>query len=113
MKSPFALLKQAAIAAWRGLVELIRRDRAAKGRFAEGLRGNGALALADLVRVVLDPAGLRIILPKRPLRVSADTAIAPEQNGARAGRPLIERQNIPLHEDTPLFIWTALCYTNE
>lgn len=30
MKSPFALLKQAAIAAWRGLVELIRRDRAAK-----------------------------------------------------------------------------------
>ena len=90
-----------------------RRDRAAKARFAQGLRGNGALALPDLVRVVLDPAGLRIILPKRPLRVSADTAIAPEQNGARAGRPLIECQNIPLHEDTPLFIWTALCYTNE
>ena len=85
----------------------------AVGDLLHGLDGYAKLRSPDLICVVLDPAGLRIILPKRLLRVSADTAIAPEQNGARAGRPLIKRQNIPLHEDTPLFIWTGLCYTNE
>ena len=87
------------------------RDLAAKTCFAQRLRGDRAFALPDLVRVVLDPPRLRIMLPERLLCVACDAAVASEQNGARAGRSLIERQNIPLHEDTPLSLCTVLCYT--
>ena len=60
--------------------------RAVRPELAERLRGHAALALPELQRVVLDPAGLRVVLRKGLLRHRGDAAAAVEENGAGAGR---------------------------
>ena len=75
-----------------------RRDRAAKARFAQGLRGNGALALPDLVRVVLDPAGLRKVLGEFALRDAAHFAALIEENAAIGSRAGVQGHDVFCHE---------------
>src|SRR5437879_5274134 len=59
-------------------------------RFARHL----ALRLEDFLWIVLDPAGLRIDLAEFALRAADGGAFLVEQDGARAGRALIERENV-------------------
>src|SRR5438552_17101236 len=56
--------------------------------------GHLTLRLEDFLRVVLDPAGLRIDLAQFALRGADRGAFLVEQDGARAGRALIERENV-------------------
>ena len=51
----------------------------------------------DLVRIVLDPAGLRKILMKFTLRHAANAAVPVEQDAAVRGRPRVKRHNISFH----------------
>ena len=55
------------------------------------------LAVPDFLRVVLDPAGLREDLRELPLRARDAFAVVIEQDGARAGRALIEREDVAAH----------------
>src|SRR5205807_8845893 len=70
--------------------QLLQRDARLAQRFARHV----ALRLEDLLRVMLDPAGLRIDLPQFALRGADRGAFLVEQDGARAGRALIERENV-------------------
>src|SRR5207245_8398815 len=56
--------------------------------------GHLTLRLEDFLRVVLDPAALRIDLAQFALRGADRGAFLVEQDGARAGRALIERENV-------------------
>jgi hypothetical protein len=51
------------------------------------------LRLPNLVGIVLDPAGVRKNLPEFFLRDAMNTASTIKQNGARAGRALVDRQD--------------------
>src|SRR2546425_2738555 len=55
---------------------------------------HGALRLEDFLRIVLDPAGLRIDLAEFALRAADRGAFVVKQDGARAGRALVERENV-------------------
>ena len=63
-----------------GLVDDVLHD--------EGLRR------PDFERVVFDPSRLRELLVEGALRHRDDLAAGVEQDGARGGRPLVERQNV-------------------
>ena len=55
---------------------------------------HGQLRLPDLVGVVLDVAGMRIILPKLTLGDAYDIAQVIEQDGARTTGALIQGQHV-------------------
>ena len=57
------------------------------------LRG-GQLRGPDLHRVVLDPAGLRKVLRQLALRLRDDAALRIEDDAARAGRALVQREDV-------------------
>ena len=74
------------------------RDVRRRGaRLGQHSRDGFRLAGPDLARIVLDPAGLRKILREFPLRDGDCVAGLVEQDGARAGRALIERQDVSRH----------------
>ena len=58
--------------------------------------------LPDLLRIMLDPAVGREDLRQLALRHGADMALAVEDDGARAGGALIDRQNAAARHDSPL-----------
>ena len=60
----------------------------------DGLAGHADLRRPDLVRVVLDPARLRKNLPELPLRNREHAALPVEDDGAGAGRTLIEGEDV-------------------
>ena len=72
-------------------------------RFFQRLRADAALAFPYLKRVVFHPAGLRIVLFEILLRLAGDRAVRAEEDGSRAGRALVERENIVFHGNSPLF----------
>ena len=86
------------------------RDVRVRPELAERLRGHAALALPELQRVMLDPAGLRVVLRKGLLRHRGDAAAAVEENGAGAGRALVERKDEIAHK-YPLLFPKAMWYT--
>ena len=86
------------------------RDARGRPELAERLRGHAALTLPELQRVVLDPAGLRVVLGKGLLRHRGDAAAAVKENGAGAGRALVERKNETAH-NYPLLFPKAMWYT--
>src|SRR2546427_10182877 len=55
---------------------------------------HSALRLEDFLRIVLHPARLRIDLAEFALRAADRGAFLVEHDGARAGRALIERENV-------------------
>ena len=61
---------------------------------AERLDRDGDLRRPDLVRVVLDPAGLREDLLELLLRDADDGAVVVEHDGAGAGGALVEREDV-------------------
>ena len=63
-------------------------------RAAEDLDGHGDLRRPDLLRIVLDPAGLRKDLLELALRDAGDGAVVIEEDGARAGGALIEGEDV-------------------
>src|SRR6185436_377678 len=69
--------------------ELLRLDVGLLDRRARHV----ALRDPDLLRIVLDPAGLREDLAEFALREGARRAFFVEDDGARTGRALIERQD--------------------
>jgi hypothetical protein len=62
-------------------------------RAAERLDRDADLRRPDLLRIVLDPAGLREQLRELFLRDRANRAVAVEDDGPRAGRSLVERED--------------------
>jgi hypothetical protein len=68
--------------------DLLRLDAGLLDRLARGV----ALRDPDFLRIVLDPAGLREDLAEFALRARARRAFCIEDDGARAGRALIERR---------------------
>src|SRR5439155_2648916 len=72
-----------------------RRDVARPDlRAAERFDGDANLRRPDFLRVVLDPACVRKDLPEFLLRDRANAAVAIEDDRARAGRALIQRQDV-------------------
>ena len=63
-------------------------------RAAERFDADADLRRPDFLRVVLDPAGLRKDLCELLLRDRADGAVVIEDDGARTGRALIEREDV-------------------
>ena len=63
-------------------------------RPAQRLGGDGDLRRPDLLRVVLDPAGLRKDLLELLLADGHDGAVVIENDGARAGRALVEGEDV-------------------
>src|SRR6185312_6357518 len=57
---------------------------------AAGVEG----CLPDLLRLVLDPAGLRVMLLELALRLGARLAVAVEQHGPRAGSALVDGEDV-------------------
>jgi hypothetical protein len=55
--------------------------------------------MPDFVGVVLDPAGLRIVLRELLLREPVKATVAPEEDGTATGRSLIEGKDELLAED--------------
>jgi hypothetical protein len=55
----------------------------------------------DFVRVVLDPARLRIDLPELLIRLAPDFALPVEDYHPRAGGPLVNGKNIVAHGHSP------------
>ncbi len=75
-----------------------RRDiRVGSADLLHCLSCNGELCLPDLVGVMLDPAGLRIILRKLFLRHAADLALFVEEDAAVAGRAGVQCHYIFSH----------------
>ena len=60
----------------------------------ERFDGDADLRRPDLLRVVLDPPGARKDLREFLLRDRADRAVVIEDDGARAGRALVERKDV-------------------
>ena len=69
-------------------------SRGREPRLRERLARDTQLRRADLARVVLDPAGLREELPELALRDRHGRAAALEQDRARAGRALVEGEDV-------------------
>src|SRR6185503_21155517 len=69
---------------------ILERDLGPAQHFARGV----ALRLVDLLRVVLDPAGLRENLAELALRGVHPLAVLVEQDGARAGGSLVESEDV-------------------
>ena len=63
-------------------------------RAPQRLDGDGDLRRPDLVGIVLDPARLRKDLLELPLPDGDDGAVVIEDDGARAGRALIEGEDV-------------------
>src|SRR5690606_24291398 len=61
---------------------------------AQGLACRFQLRCPDLHRVVLDPAGLRIVLAELALGQPAHLAVAVEQDGPRTGGALVQGQDV-------------------
>jgi hypothetical protein len=59
------------------------------------------LSLPDLIRIMLDPAGLREILPKFLLRHRQNPTTLIKHDRSRTGRTLIQSQNCLSHELIP------------
>ena len=59
---------------------------------------------------MLDPAGLRVVLRKGLLRHRSDAAAVVKENGAGAGRALVERKDETAH-NYPLLFPKAMWYT--
>src|SRR5690242_18298111 len=70
--------------------ELLERQVRFAHRFARRI----ALRAVDLARVVLDPAGLRIVLGEFALRARHGAAFFVEDDSARAGGALVEREDV-------------------
>ena len=68
-------------------------SRGVAPRCAQRVAHRRALRLPDLERVVLDPAGLRKVLRELALRQRDDAAGGIEQQRARAGGALVERED--------------------
>ena len=62
---------------------------------AASLAADGEGRLPDLLRVMLDPAVGRKDLRQLALRHGADMPFAVEDDGARAGRALVDGENVP------------------
>src|SRR5262245_16639880 len=62
-------------------------------RASERFDGDADLRRPDLLRIVLDPAGVRKNLPELLLRDAADRTVAIEHDGARARGALIESED--------------------
>jgi hypothetical protein len=82
----------------RGLTLIGDADRGdvrrVEPRALDRLRRDGRLRRPDLLRVVLDPSGLRIDLPELLLRHRHDGTGVVEDDGARAGGALIESEEV-------------------
>ena len=63
--------------------------------------GRGQLCVPDFLGIVLDPAGLRVILFELLLRQAAYAAVMIEDDAAAAGRALVQCQN-EFHFPIPL-----------
>jgi len=97
---------------WRATLAVCREAIAGAGRrpgdiactnarSAQYLHGNAGLRTPDLLRVMLDPAWLRKTLSKLALRDSLDPAVPIEQESPRAGRALVQGEDVrhgPLQE---------------
>ena len=59
----------------------------------ERLMADAAGDLPDLVRVVLDPARAREVLPELAVGTAGDPAVAVEEEGGRAGGALVQRED--------------------
>ena len=66
----------------------------ADARLLQGLAGCGELAGPDFLRVVLDPAGVRVDLPKFLLRHGQHRAVGLEDDAAGAGGALVEGEDV-------------------
>ena len=86
----------------RGLALIGDADGRHIGGGGQHLAADGQGRLPDLLRVMLDPAVGREDLRQLALRHGADMAFAVEDDGARAGRALIDRQNAAARHDSPL-----------
>ena len=76
--------------------------RAQRGR-GQHIDRHADLRRPDLLRVVLHPAGLGEDLPELALRGPLDPAVVIEQDGAGAGGPLVQREDVGHLEPHPGF----------
>ena len=87
----------------RGLALLRDPDgdvRAGQARFGERRARDVPLGTPDLEGVVLDPAGMWEDLAEFLLVGGEDASVSPENDGPRAGRSLVQRED-GLHELCP------------
>src|SRR5690606_16517483 len=70
---------------------------------AQGLARGGQLAVPDLHRVVLDPAGLRVDLADLALGHGHEAAGLVEDDAARTGGALVEGQQVA-HDLSPVSV---------
>ena len=66
-------------------------------RLSQGLGENGKLSRPDLHRVLLHPAGLRIVLGQLPLGHPHDVLLPVKYNAPAAGGPLVQGDNVLFH----------------
>ena len=91
--SPVARSHTSVVSRWL-VMPIAAMSRAREAGLRQRLARGRELALPDLARVVLDPAGLRVDLAELALRHRDDAAVAVEDDAARAGGALVEGEEV-------------------